>query len=136
MSKPYMLFFRQPTLEMIERKKQAERIIREFCQKRPSSCLNLVTGIRECSKTVFITQIASRFRERKEWIIVNLNPQRELLTALASKLNSIRILSKTFKEAEINLQAFGFGAEIKGAPPITDIEEALTRMLRSFHKNN
>ena len=135
MSNPYTLVFGRPPLEMVERKNQAERIISEFCQERPSNYLNLVTGIRGCGKTVFITQIANRLREKKEWIIVNLNPQRELLTALASKLNSNQMLSKIFKEAEINLQAFGFGVGIKGVPPVTDIEEALTRMLRSIQKH-
>ena len=135
MSNPYTLIFGQPPLEMIERKAQMERIISEFCQERPSNYLNLVTGIRGCGKTVFITQIANRLREKKDWIIVNLNSQRELLTALAAKLNSDLILSNIFKEAEINLQTFGFGVGIKGAPPITDIEEALTRMLRSIQKH-
>ena len=135
MSNPYTLVFGQPPLEMIERKAQAERIISEFCQDRPSNYLNLVTGIRGCGKTVFITQIANRLREKKEWIIINLNPQRELLTALAAKLNSDQTLSRLFREAEINLQAFGFGVGIKGAPPVTDIEEALIRMLRSIQKH-
>ena len=135
MSNPYTLVFGQPPLEIIERKSQAERIISEFCQEHPSNYLNLVTGIRGCGKTVFITQIANRLKEKKEWIIINLNPQRELLTALAAKLNSDRFLSRIFKEAEINLQAFGLGLDIKGAPPITDIEEALTRMLRSIHNH-
>lgn len=135
MSNPYTLVFGQPPLEIIERKTQADRIISEFCQDRPSNYLNLVTGIRGCGKTVFITQIANRLREKKEWIIVNLNPQRELLTALAAKLNSDQVLSGIFREAEINLQAFGFGVGIKGTPPITDIEEALIRMLRSIRKH-
>ena len=120
---------------MIERKTQADRIISEFCQEHPSNYLNLVTGIRGCGKTVFITQIANRLREKEEWIIVNLNPQRDLLTALAAKLNSDQKLSRIFVEAEINLQAFGFGVGIKGAPPVTDIEEALIRMLRSIQKH-
>lgn len=132
MSNPYPPVFRHPPLEMVERKNQAERIISEFCQEHPSNFLKLVTGIRGCGKTVFITKIANRLGEEQEWIVVNLNPQCELLTALASKLNSNQMLSKIFKEAEINLQAFGFGAGIKGVPPVTDIEEALTRILRSI----
>lgn len=135
MSNPYTLVFGQPPLEIIERKTQAERIISEFCQEHPSNYLNLVTGIRGCGKTVFITQVANRLRKKSEWIIVNLNPQRELLTALAAKLNSDQVLNRIFREAEINLQAFGFGVGIKGTPPIIDIEEALTRMLRSIRKH-
>lgn len=37
MSNPYTLVFGQPPLEMIERKAQADRIISEFCQERPSN---------------------------------------------------------------------------------------------------
>ena len=135
MSNPYTLVFGQPPLEIIERKAQADRIISEFCQEHPSNYLNLVTGIRGCGKTVFITRIANRLREKKEWIIINLNPQRDLLMALAAKLDSDQVLSRIFREAEINLQAFGIGIGIKGVPPITDIEEALTRMLRSIRKH-
>ena len=135
-SNPFTLIFGQPPLEMIERSAQAERIISDFCQERPSNAINLVTGIRGCGKTVFITQIAERLREKKEWIIVNLNPQRDLLPALAAKLHSDHTLVQWFQEAGINLQAFGIGIEIKGAPPIHDIEEALIRMLRSIQKHN
>ena len=42
MSNPYTLVFGQPPLEFIERKAQADRIINEFCQERPSNYLNLV----------------------------------------------------------------------------------------------
>ena len=135
MSNPYTLVFGQPPLEVIERTAQAERIVSEFCQERPSNSINLVTGIRGCGKTVFITRIANRLRERKEWIVINLNPQRELLTALAAKLHSEPALVRWFQEAGINLQAFGIGIEVKGAPPIHDIEEALIRMLRSIQKH-
>ena len=134
MSNPYTLVFGQPPLEMVERRAQAERIISEFCQERPANYLNLVTGIRGCGKTVFITRIASQLQEKKEWIVVNLNPQRELLTALAAKLASNQILNRFFQEAEINLQAFGLEIGVKG-PPVTDIEEALIRMLRSIQKH-
>lgn len=135
MSNPYTLVFGRPPLEIIERKTQADRIISEFCQEHPSNYLNLVTGIRGCGKTVFITRIANRLREKKEWVVINLNPQRDLLTALTAKLNSDHVLNRIFTEAEINLRAFGLGVAIKGAPPVTDIEEALTRMLRSLRKH-
>ncbi len=45
-------------------------------------------------------------------------------------------VSKLFSEAQINLQAFGIGLSIKGVPPISDIEEALKKMLKSIKKQN
>ena len=131
MSNPYTLVFGQPPMEIIGRTAQEERIISEFSSERPSNYLNLVTGIRGSGKTVFLTNIANRMREKKDWIVVNLNPQRDLLLSFAAKLNSDQHLSRLFQEAKINLQAFGIGVNIGGALPLQDIEEALIRMLRS-----
>lgn len=105
MSNPYTLVFGQPPVEIVERSAQAERIISEFCQERPTNYLNLVTGIRGCGKTVFITRIAQRLSEKEEWIVVNLNPQRDLLQAFVSKLHGDRMMNQWFQDAEINLQA-------------------------------
>ncbi len=136
MSNPYTLVFGQPPIEFVERSAQAERIVSEFCQDHPANYLNLITGVRGSGKTVFITQIAERMKQKDDWIIVNLNPQRDLLKSFAAKLDSDRKLNRLFREAEINLQAFGLGVEIKGAAPISDIEEALIRMLRSIKRSN
>lgn len=131
---PYTLVFGQPPLEMIERTPQAQRIISEFSQERPANCINLITGIRGCGKTVFVTRIARKLGADRRWVVINLNAQRDLLVSLASKLNSDRALHQVFREAEINLELFGIGLSVKGAPPVTDIEEALIRMLRSIKK--
>ena len=136
MSNPYTLVFGQRPPEIIERTVQAERIISEFTQDRPANYLNLITGIRGSGKTVFLTQIANKLKERSDWIVVNLNPQRDMLNSLVAKLDSNSVLSKIFKDAELNLTAFGVGLGIKGGDPIYDVEEALIRMLQSIKKHN
>ena len=135
MSNPYTLVFGQPPIESIERTSQIERIVSEFSQDRPSNYINLITGIRGCGKTVFITDIAEKLGNKKEWVVVNLNPKRDLLKSLAAKLDSNKSLNRIFRESEINLQAFGIGVGIKGVSPISDIEEALIRMLRGIKKH-
>ena len=134
MSNPYTLVFGQPPLENIERSAQLERIVSEFTQERPSNYINLVTGIRGSGKTVFITEIAEKLEKQKQWEIINLNPQRDLLVSLAAKLESNNALRRIFRETEINLEAFGIGMGIKGVAPISDIEEALTRMFKEMKK--
>lgn len=57
------------------------------------------------------------------------------MISLAAKLESDTSLRKIFKEAEINLQAFGIGIGIKSSQPISDIEEALIRMLNGIKKH-
>ena len=135
MSNPYTLVFGQPPIESIDRTAQVERIISEFCQERPSNYINLITGIRGCGKTVFITEIAERLKKRSEWVVVNLNPKRDLLVSFAAKLESNTSLQRVFKELKINLQAFGIGIGIQGGHPVSDIEEALTRILNGIKKH-
>lgn len=133
---PYTLTFGQPPEEIVDRGPQIERIISEFLRTSPANYINLITGIRGSGKTVFLTETANRIREHKNWIVIDLNPQRDLLTSLAAKLNSNKQLNSLFAASEINLEFFGIGVGIKTAPPITDIEEALSRMLESIKKNN
>lgn len=134
MPNPYTLVFGQPPVEIIERAPQAERIVSEFCQENPSNYINLVTGIRGSGKTVFITEIADRLAQMPEWIVINLNPQRDLLTSFAAKLSSKQGLGRIFREANINLEFFGIGVGIENSSPVVDIEEALIRMLRSLQQ--
>ncbi len=134
MNNPYTLVFGQPPIEIIHRTAQVERIVSEFNSPRPANYINLITGVRGSGKTVFITQIADTLKTKDNWIVVNLNPQRDMLVSLAAKLDSDKSLHKLFSEAQINLQAFGIGLSIKGVPPISDIEEALKKMLESIKK--
>jgi len=137
MSNPYTLVFGQPPLENIERVSQEERIISEFTQERPSNYINLITGIRGCGKTVFLTDVSEKIIKKNpsQWILVNLNPQRDLLMSLAAKLESNRNIGRIFKETQISLEAFGIGVGIKGASVVSDIEEALIRVLQGIKKH-
>lgn len=134
MPNPYTLVFGQPPVEMIERTAQIDHIVSDFDSASPANYINLITGIRGSGKTVLITEIAKRLEKKKNWIVINLNPQRDLLTGLAARLNSIQSLNKIFREARINLSFLGIGLEIDTVPPITDIEDALFRMLHSIGK--
>ena len=95
----------------------------------------MFTGVRGSGKTVFLTETANRFRERDDWIVIDLNAQRDLLDSLAAKLASHQVLSQWFREAEINLQAFGVNVGLKRSTAANDIEDILIRMLRSIQKH-
>ena len=96
----------------------------------------MISGVRGIGKTVFMTDIARFFKKSAERIVVELNPENDLLTSLAAKLSSDQILAKLFHSAKINLSAFGFGVEIENTTPINDIETALSKMLESIKKKN
>ena len=91
--------------------------------------------MRGSGKTVLMTEITKQLRQRDEWVVVELNPERDMLESLASKLSSENSLASLFKKAKINLSFFGFGFEVGDVAPITDIEVAVSRMLASLRKH-
>lgn len=76
-----------------------------------------------------------RFAALDSWIVIELNPERDLLESMAAKLCSESRLANIFRAAKINLSFFGFGFEITGAAPVTDIETALSKMLKALKKH-
>lgn len=132
---PYTFLFGKEPTELISRTQQEEEIVANFTQENPSEQIYMITGVRGSGKTVLMTSIVNKLKTNKDWICVELNPERDLLTNLASKLSSDNELALIFKDAKINLSFFGLGIEIKNIVPITDIETAITQMLESMKKH-
>lgn len=135
MNNPYTLTFGMEPAQMISRVIQESKVIDMFTAEKPSQYLYMITGVRGSGKTVFLSDINRKLGDRKDWIAVELNPQKDMLSQLASKLSSVDTFTKIFRKAKINLSFFGFGVEISGVPPITDIEMALEKMLESLKEN-
>ena len=131
---PYTLTFGKEPAEAIPRLVQSQEIVDAFTQDPPSQQVYMVTGVRGMGKTVFMTEVAQRLRAQDGWVVVELNPEKDMLEGLASKLSSENELAQIFQSASINLSFFGFGLQVKGAAPITDIEMALQKMLASLGK--
>ncbi len=89
----------------------------------------MITGVRGSGKTVMMTNIAEEMRRNTDWIVIELNPMRDLLVSLAAKIYGIPKMHARFLEARLDFSAFGLGVSIENAAPVTDIENALERML-------
>lgn len=131
---PYTLLFGKEPVQFISRASQSEFIMEAFCEEEANQQVFVVTGVRGSGKTVFMTNLNKKFRQKEEWVVLELNPEKDLLEGLAAKMSSEDNLAKIFKNAKINLSFLGFGVEIGGAAPITDIETAITKMLESLKK--
>lgn len=133
MNNPYSLVFGIEPTECISRLSQKEEVISSLTDE--SQRVFMITGVRGSGKTVFITEIKNTFEGMKDWIVIELSSERDMLNSLAGKLSSRDKLSDLFKRAKINLSFFGFGVEIKGSSPIVDIEVALQKMLEAIKKD-
>ena len=136
MKSPYTLVFGREPIEAIPRIVQRDEILNAFKEDPISQQIYMITGIRGCGKTVFMTEIANELSTDKNWVIVNLNSSGDLLNDFAASLGSENSLAKIFKNASINLSLFGIGLEVKESVPISSIQVALTQMLESLKKHN
>ena len=135
MNNPYSLTFGMEPKQLISRIVQQSQVIDNFTAENPSQYIYVVTGVRGSGKTVFLSDISNRLKAKDDWIVVELNPLKDMLQQLASKLSSIDKYAKIFQKAKINLSFLGFGIEISGVSPITDIEMALEKMLTSLKEH-
>lgn len=135
MPNPFTIVFGRRPTEMIERFPQRHEILDSFTSPNANQQIYIITGIRGSGKTVLMTSIADVLRGEKDWIVVELNPELDLLNNLASKLSSHSSCQEWFKKAGINLSYLGFGVEISGEPPVTDLETAIVRMLENIKKH-
>ncbi|WP_028263448.1 ATP-binding protein [Atopobium fossor] len=132
---PYTLSFGKEPTQLISRLFSQHEILDNFAQKEPQQQVYVITGVRGVGKTVFLTEVTTRISEQGRWITVELNPNRNLLESLVAKLSSENTLAQIFQKAKINLSFFGFGLEVSGVTPITDVEVALEQMLKSIKKH-
>lgn len=83
-----------------------------------------------------MTNIAGEIKKNENWIVVELNPTRDLLQSLAAKLYSLPEMQPHFIQAKLDFSAFGLGVSLENAVPITDIEYAIERMLAEIQKKS
>lgn len=129
MDNPFTLTFGKEPLSFISREQEMAEITEGFRQEHPDNQVMMITGVRGSGKTVTLTVISNEIRKTKNWIVVELNPERDMLQMLAAELSNRPSLGQIFKDASLNLSFLGFGLNIDGEPPITDISVALDRML-------
>lgn len=133
---PYTLMFGKEPKNIISRIVQSDEVYNTFSSDEPSQQIYMITGVRGSGKTVFMTELAKRFKKEKSWVTVELNPAVDILKDFAAKLYEDSRFKELFREAKINLSLFGIGVEISGVSPISNIEVAITRMLESIKKSN
>lgn len=114
--------------------RQVDDIIDAFSEESPAFHSSFISGIQGIGKTVSLTYIAKFFRGQDDWVVVELNPEKDMLLQLAAKLNEEKTLKIIFSNAKINLSFFGIGAEIEGADPIRELSVAVERMLVSLKR--
>lgn len=129
---PFTLKFGQKPSKYISRISQTAEIINNL--QDDTSAVYMITGVRGSGKTVMMSTISKELSEDPKWIILELNPNRDLLQSMAASLYDIKSVQALFIKAKLNLSVFGIGLSFEDVPPIADIEVALAKMLALIKK--
>ena len=119
MHNPFTLSFGKKPVQYISRIAQTNQIIDNFNAESSPNQIYMLTGVRGSGKTVMMSNIADAMREEGNWIVIELNPMRDLLQSLAAKLYSIPEMHARFLNAA----------------PVTDIENVIERMLEQVKQS-
>lgn len=113
---------------------QFERIAENFYYDEPGERALMLTGVRGAGKTVMLSELNSDISERRGWIVIDLNRERDLLQFLAANLYNSSKLKKYMISARIDLSFFGLGVSLEKTEKSYDIELAVEQMLEIVQK--
>lgn len=114
---PFSVIFGKEPFNPIFRTLQESEIINTFTSSNPAYQACMIHGVRGSGKTVALTSISKQIENLKDWIVLDLNPERDLLKQCSAALCNRTDLLKIFKEAKINLSFFGVSMEFSGNVP-------------------
>ena len=135
MNNPFTLSFGKKPLQYISRISQTNQILETFRSAVPSNQIFMITGVRGSGKTVLMTSIANELKQDDSWIVIELNPTRDLLQSLAAKIYGLPDMHSRFLNARLDFSAFDLGVSVENAAPVTDIENVLELMLEQIKKS-
>lgn len=129
MNNPFSLTFGKIPVEAISQPLKKNQILEAFDSNFATQQVYMITGVRGSGKTVLMTEVCEYYRNNGDWIVLELNPNGDLVQSLLVKLSNHASCLEILKSAKINLSFWGIGVEVIGAPPITDAETAIMKIM-------
>ena len=131
---PFNVLFGVEPKAIISRDMEIREIYDSFLGENSNSQAYIISGARGSGKTVAMKYVSDNFKKMDQWIVIELNPDVDMLEQLASKLIDEGKLKKLFLKAEFNFSFKGFGFSISGSEPILNISTLLKRELEYLSK--
>lgn len=129
MNNPFVLSFGREPINFIPRIDFVQEVEDNFYSETRPKQIYMITGVRGTGKTVFLSHLAKEFEKNKDWVVVDLNPERDMLNSLASQIYSNSKVKHFFVKAKFNLSFNGVGLSIENDKPSNDIETIIFKMI-------
>lgn len=135
MNNPFELTFGLKPSNYISRLKQSDEIISNF-KSRTGNKSFLITGVRGTGKTVMLSHISKQFENEKNWIVIELIPNYDMLEQFASALYDSSIMNKIFNKKTFGFSFSGISFSISGEKPITNVISLIEVLLDRIKKSD
>lgn len=126
----------EPKNNYIERINETNEIMSNFTSITSPMNIYLLTGVRGSGKTVMLSNLYDYFNKLDDWIVIELNPNENLLENLASSLYDNKKIKSLFLKTELSFSYQGLTFSIKGNTPIASIETLLIKILDRIKAKN
>lgn len=134
MNNPFELTFGLKPSNYISRLKQSEEIISNFKSSTGNKSF-IITGVRGTGKTVMLSHISKHFESEKNWIVIELIPNYDMLEQFASALYDSSIMNKVFNNKTFGFSFSGVSFSISGEKPITNVISLIEVLLERIKKS-
>ena len=133
---PFSIVFGKEPMMYINSSNQFETIKNNYLSDNPFTTTYLITGVRGCGKTVLLTKTERFFESLEDWIVVELNPETDMLEYLASNIYEKCNIKYKFLKKEFSFSFSGASFSIAGEKPVSNVITLLESMLDILSKKN
>ncbi len=132
----FTVTFGQLPSSYINREHISDKICNDFCLDFPLSHIYIISGVRGSGKTVLLTNVSKSIEKKKDWIVVDVNPNREMLEQIAAGIYENAHVKHLFLSKSFSFSFHGFGFSIEGDTPVSNVKTILEKMLEVLKKHN
>ena len=136
MNSSFSLSFGLLPSSYINREYASRQIWDDFSLDFPLSHMYIISGVRGSGKTVLLASITNKMKEDNNWIIVDVNPNRDVLEQVAAGLYENSKVKHLFLSKSFSFSFHGFGFSIEGKEPVSNIKTIVEKMLDVIKKQN
>ena len=133
---PFSLTFGKEPKTIISNSSIFDEIKEKFLSLNPSSTTTLITGVRGSGKTVLLTRLCKYFDEIDDWVVVELNPETDMLEYLASSIYEKCKYKYKFVKKDFSFSFKGISITLSGENPISNVITLLEKMFDVLIKKN
>ncbi|MCR4651604.1 MAG: ATP-binding protein [Lachnospiraceae bacterium] len=132
---PYTLVFGKQPAQTISRFVEMEEVLSSFYNEPPNQQIYMITGVRGCGKTVFMTEIAAELKTNEDWEVIEISTARNMMKSLAESLSKENRFTKLIKGG-LGVSLAGFGIQLGAESDNSSPDIVIRQMLDVLKKHN